>query len=150
MRGDIRFVRGTLEHIDLLLPLMQEFYVYDHHKYVEKKAIGALQTFLQSEQWGYVWLIYYQDNLIGYVVITFGFSLEFGGRDAFVDEVYLREPFRGMGVGTEIIEFLKGVCQENDIKALHLEVGKENNDAYRFYLKVGFEDRQSKLMSLYL
>jgi GNAT superfamily N-acetyltransferase len=150
MREELKFIRATPEHIELLLPLMQEFYVYDHHKYVEKKAMAALNDFLSSDQWGYAWLIYFNEKLIGYVVITFGFSLEFGGRDAFIDEVYLREPYRGMGVGTHIIDYLKEVCQAEDIRALHLEVGKENNDAYRFYLKVGFEDRQSKMMSLYL
>jgi diamine N-acetyltransferase len=150
MNEQLQFVRCTTGHIPELLPLMQEFYVYDHHKYVEQKAMGALTTFLASDQWGFAWLIYFNDSLIGYVVVTFGFSLEFGGRDAFVDEVYLREPYRGIGVGTQILDFLKDVCRENDIKALHLEVGNENDAAYRFYLKVGFEDRQSKLMSLHL
>jgi GNAT superfamily N-acetyltransferase len=148
MRNDLQFTRATPEHVDLLLVMMQEFYIFDHHKFVEQKAKDAVLNFLSTERWGYAWLIYMNAQPIGYVAITFGYSLEFGGRDAFIDEVYLREPYRGMGIGSEIIDYLKGVCKTDGIRALHLEVGSENKAAVQFYLKVGFEDRQSRLMSL--
>jgi len=40
---------------------------------------------------GRVWLIQYQGQVIGYVILTLGYSLEYGGRDAFIDEQLARQ-----------------------------------------------------------
>jgi GNAT superfamily N-acetyltransferase len=48
------------------------------------------------------------DETIGYIVLTLGDSLEYHGRDAFVDEIYIRESHRGKGIGAQAIKFVEG------------------------------------------
>jgi ribosomal protein S18 acetylase RimI-like enzyme len=85
--------------------------------------------------------------VIGYVVLTLGYSLEYLGRDAFVDELYVRQTYRRQGVGTHAIEHVVRTCRELDVRALHLEVERHNAPAQALYRKVGFRDRDHYLMT---
>lgn len=141
------FVPGTSDDLETFLILMQEFYAYDQHVFEEAKARGALETFLADDTWGIAWLIYVEGVLAGYMVLTFGYSLEFGGRDAFVDELYLREAYRGQGIGGQSIAHMKAACRARDIRALHLEVERENTATLAFYRKTGFVEDNSTFMT---
>ncbi len=101
----------------------------------------GLQLLMNREDWGGIWLICADEEPVGYIVLTWGFSLEFGGRDAFVDELYIEEGCRGQGVGRQTLAFAESVCQARDIQALHLEVERENVNAQAVYERVGFEKR---------
>lgn len=52
---------------------------------------------LNNELMGQIWLIKYQNQAIGYVVLTFGYSLEDGGRDGWIDELYIQANYQGQG-----------------------------------------------------
>jgi hypothetical protein len=43
---------------------------------------------------------------MGYVGLTLGYSLEFEGRDAFIDELYFQEPFHGQGIGAKALAWV--------------------------------------------
>ena len=70
-----------------------------------------------------------------------------GGRDALIDEIYVRD--RGSGVGTSllaaILDDLKG---ERALPRLTLETEKANEAARRFYARHGFVAEDSVWMSL--
>ena len=83
----------------------------------------------------------------GYLVVCFGWSLEFQGRDAFVDELYVREAFRGQGLGTRALEVAADLCRASGVRALHLEVERRNTRAQDVYRRAGFVDREYYLMT---
>ena len=84
-----------------------------------------------------------QDAVVaGYLVVCFGWSLEFHGRDAFVDELYLREDFRGRGIGTRALEVAVDLCRASGVRVLHLEVERRNTRAQAMYRRAGFVDRE--------
>ena len=87
---------------------------------------------------------------VGYVVLTLGFSLEFHGRDAFVDEIYIRAQYRGRGIGGKALAFAEGACRSLGVRALHLEVERKNTAAQAVYRKVGFKDHDRYLMTKYV
>jgi ribosomal protein S18 acetylase RimI-like enzyme len=107
--------------------------------------IEALLTMI-----GRVFLITMGGEITGYAVLTFGYSLEFRGRDAFVDELYLRDEYRGRGIGKRALEFLAGVCADNGVCAMRLEVERSNTRAQSVYRKFGFEDHDRYLMTKWL
>jgi ribosomal protein S18 acetylase RimI-like enzyme len=143
----IHFKAAAPDDAAAFLALMQEYYEYDAHEFHQEKARRALEPLLASPVYGLAWLIQDGKLVIGYAVITFGYSLEFGGRDAFLDELYLRENYRGRGIGTRIIQHTLDVCQTHGVKALHLEVMAQNTRAQELYRRLGFELRDSRLMS---
>ena len=81
------------------------------------------------------------------MAVCFGYSLEFGGRDAFVDEIYLLPEARGQGIGTQAMQTMIETCRTNGIQAIHLEVSPDNESAVAYYQKCGFERRNFSLMS---
>jgi GNAT superfamily N-acetyltransferase len=146
----IRFQPAVMTDTEILLVLMREFYVYEEMPFEETAARRALAGILSSDSFGRVFLIFSGNDAAGYTVLTFGYSLEFHGRDAFVDELFLRERFRGHGIGGQALKFLASVCQENGIRALHLEVDRKNTAAQRAYQKFGFADHDRYLMTKWL
>ncbi|MEJ6485579.1 GNAT family N-acetyltransferase [Nostoc punctiforme UO1] len=96
---------------------------------------------------GQIWLIKYQSQAIGYVVLTFGYSLEYGGCDGWIDELYIQANYQEQGIGKQTINFLEEVCTSFNVQALHLEVEQKNTSAQSFYRRVGFEDHNRYLMT---
>ena len=149
---EVTFKIATHSDLNTLVELMQEFYQLDSIDLVfdEWIARNALETLLQNSHLGYVWLIQLDNLLIGYVVLTFGYSLEYRGRDSIIDELYIREDYRGQGIGTKTLEFLRETCASLGIQALHLEVGRDNSKAQLFYRRMGFEDHDRYLMTQWI
>ncbi|MBL8161489.1 MAG: GNAT family N-acetyltransferase [Anaerolineae bacterium] len=146
----IEFRLGNPDDLERFLPLIQAYYRYDNHEYDEAKVRRALNGLLHDARSGLAWLIEDQDEAVGYAVVCFGYSLEFGGRDAFIDELYLDEQHRGQGIGARMIEHMAQVCRDQGVQALHLEVMPGNNEVIRLYARAGFVNRGSSLMSRYL
>ena len=77
-------------------------------------------------------------ELLGYGVLTWGFDLEYAGRDAFLTEFYLRPEVRGQGLAAAAIELLLAEARRHAALAVHLVVRHENAPALRVYAKAGF------------
>ncbi|HQR32437.1 MAG TPA: GNAT family N-acetyltransferase [Blastocatellia bacterium] len=148
--ADLRFQLATTSDNELLLKMMQEFYQHEEITFDAANARQALHGILSNEAFGKVFLLFVNEMVAGYAVLTFGYSLEFCGRDAFVDELFLHEQFRGQGLGKQVLEFLAKVCVEHGIRALHLEVEHKNTIAQQSYRKFGFADHDRHLMTKWL
>jgi GNAT superfamily N-acetyltransferase len=147
---DLHFQSAAPTDLEALLVMMREFYVHEGLLFDKADAQRALEGILTNDSLGRVFLIHTGQAVAGYTVLTFGYSLEFHGRDAFVDELFLLEKFRGQGISQRVLEFLASVCRENDIAALHLEVERKNLTAQAAYRKFGFADHDRYLMTKWL
>jgi ribosomal protein S18 acetylase RimI-like enzyme len=87
---------------------------------------------------------------VGYVVLTLGFSFEYRGRDAFLDELYLEEKSRGRGIGRKAMEFAEGMARELGVNAVHLEVSRDNDAGLELYRRAGYADHDRCLMTKWL
>jgi len=65
----------------------------------------------------------------GYSVVSFIYSLEFHGRAAFIDEMYIREGYRKRGIGVKALEYVADFCRSTRIDALPLEAERSNESA---------------------
>jgi GNAT superfamily N-acetyltransferase len=143
--------RASVEDLDLLLTFMTEFHRLEGVMLSDAQRESSLQALLAQDAPGKVWLIYDESQPVGYIVICFGYSIEFTGRDAFIDEFYIRPAYQGKGLGKQTLASLKVLAKDLGIQALHLEVLRSNLPAHRFYTKLGFEARdQYMLMSVKL
>ncbi|MBS1806934.1 MAG: GNAT family N-acetyltransferase [Acidobacteria bacterium] len=133
--------------IDLLVVFMRDFYEHEALQFDEEVARRALQQLIGNQFFGHVFLMEIAGEKIGYTVLTFGFSLEFHGRDAFVDELHICESHRGRGLGKQALEFLADVCRTEGIAALHLEVERVNTIAQKVYRQQGFKDHDRYLLT---
>jgi GNAT superfamily N-acetyltransferase len=141
------FTLAGASDVELLIELMREFYAIEHLQFEEQAARRALAQILDDRRFGVIHVIRVDEEAAGYMVLTFGFSLEFGGRDALVDEIYLRESFRGHGIGKASLELAAAVCRREGISALHLEVDRVNTRAQGVYRQAGFRDHDRYLLT---
>jgi hypothetical protein len=94
---------------DLILEFMREYYAFDGHHFDDENSPAAFMGLLRADSLSCIWLIQDGDAAVGYVVLTLGYSLELLGRDASIDEFYLRETYRGRG-GCQAIAFVEGAA----------------------------------------
>ena len=140
---------GT-EDTSLLVTLMTEFYAESGTPLDTARAAEAFAALLADDRLGKVWLIQAGDADVGYVVITFSYSMEFGGPNAFVDDLFIQEPFRGGGLGTAVMQEVRAYCEEHGVRALHLETGRDNASALALYRRAGFKVTDRQLLTLVL
>lgn len=134
------------EDIDKLLPLVSAFQTEAGIARSEEARRAALMPLLEGSPHGAVYIAGPVRAPIGYVVVSFGWSLEFGGLDGFIDEIYIRPGVRGRGIGTELLSAIPKALSGAGLKALHLEVHRENEKARKLYEKLRFEDRSHYML----
>jgi ribosomal protein S18 acetylase RimI-like enzyme len=144
---EFRFGPAQESDLDTLVAMMREFYAIDQYPFDEGIARAALERLLSDATLGRVWVIREGEAAIGYLVLTLGYSLEFHGRDAFVDELYVRAAYRRRGVGTRAIRVAEEACRELGVHALHLEVERTNTAGQTLYRRMGFKDHDRYLMT---
>jgi ribosomal protein S18 acetylase RimI-like enzyme len=116
----------------------------------ESAVRAALQEFLADRQFGRVWLILAEQQPVGYVVLTLGFSFEYHGREAFIDELYVEPEHRRKGLGRQATEFVAERAREMGVNVIHLEVDHGNEPALELYRRAGYEDHDRFLMTKWL
>jgi ribosomal protein S18 acetylase RimI-like enzyme len=133
--------------LPLLLQMMRAFYTYEKLPFDEARARAALEGLIANAAAGGVSVIELNGAPVGYAVLTIGYSLEFHGKDAFVDELFIEETSRRQGVGRQALQFLEEECRRLGIEALHLEVDKSDTGAQEFYRRAGYKDHDRYLMT---
>lgn len=134
------------QDFDVLVALIREFYAVDGHVYDPARVRASLPALLESDRYGAVWKV--GDPAVGYVIMTWGYSLESGGREALVDEFYLRE--RGRGLGTAVMQQVLEDCRGRGFTRVFLETERANTRVRGFYQRLGFEEDDSVWMSQWL
>ena len=148
MNASFRF--ADIADIDRLLPHMQSFYSFERLLYDEQRLRALLAKLIGDETLGRLILLEHDSQLLGYMVLGFGFSLEFHGRDCFIDEFYVQPEHRSKGIGAAALRFALSICRELGIDAVHLEADHFNSRGHGFYKRMGFKDHERHLMTCWL
>jgi len=147
---DFKLRDAGLNDLELVLDLMQGLYAFDHMPFDPKRARRALAGLLVNSSLGRVFLVEADGETVGYAVLTLGYSLEFGGVYALLDELFILEAYRGRGAGRQVLGFLEAVSRSLGLQALRLEVERTNRGARDLYAKTGFELHDRDLMTLWI
>jgi ribosomal protein S18 acetylase RimI-like enzyme len=110
----------------------------------------VLRKFLVSPELGQAWIFFEAETPVGYIVLTFGYSFEFHGRDSFIDELYIEPQYRRQGIGRRAMEFVEERARELGVNAIHLEVDHGNDSAAELYRRAGYDDHARFLMTKWL
>lgn len=126
-----------------LLPLIEAYCKADAHAFDRKRVESALLPLLRDDRQGMVWLI--GEPAQGYAVVTWGYSLESGGRDALLDEIYVAP--QGAGLGGRALDSIMAQLGALGIRRIFLETESANSRGRRFYARHGFEVEDSVWMA---
>jgi GNAT superfamily N-acetyltransferase len=146
---DIFFRPATREDEDALLRMMRNLAEQEPGAYFFDEPVvrGALHKFLSDSDLGQAWVFFDEEIPVGYIILTFGFSFEFHGRDSFIDELYLEPQYRGRGIGRRAMRFVEERARELGVNAIHLEVDEGNTPAEELYRRAGYDDNSRYLMT---
>lgn len=123
-----------------VLEQMRLFCEHFSYPFDESGRGRAVTEFLANTALGSIWLIEADHQPIGYLTLTYGFTFEWGGRDAFVDEFYLAASHRSRGLGKQVLASIQQQASTLGLFAIHLQTESYNTRARKLYESLGFTD----------
>ena len=143
---------ATLADVPALAALMRDFYAEADLELPAAAATRAFAALLAEPALGQVWILEQaaerESEPAGFVVLTVSFSMEYGGLRGFVDDLYVRPASRGRGLAALGLNAVRRGATARGVRALHVEVGPENDAARRLYARSGFADSGHLLLTL--
>lgn len=140
----IRRAAGT--DADAIVANSQKFNIEDGHPASQGSIAATLHLLEPDCRDGLILVVVVDGIICGHGVLCFGYGTELGGRDSFIEEIYIVPEMRSGGLGRKLMEGLEFAARDSGCKAIYLEVMNEN-PAERLYHRMGFEGRASKLLS---
>ncbi len=134
---------ARFEDLDLLAALSAEFNKVDGHSHDDTRVRASLTPLLLDDTLGVVYVFGQPAN--GYAVVTWGYSIESGGRDVLLDEIYIRP--RGQGIGGAAFEEVLDDLRQRGLTRMFLETERPNTKVRAFYTRHGFREDDSIWMS---
>jgi ribosomal protein S18 acetylase RimI-like enzyme len=136
----IQYITYRDELRDDLLGMIKSLYSEDPScKKMNDKKIDKTIIYLQSHpDNGRIIMINNGDLILGYAIIVYFWSNEYGGLVLLLDELFIREEFRNKGIGSSFIKNLIST-ETGKSRAIFLEVIPSNIRAMEFYQKSGFQ-----------
>jgi GNAT superfamily N-acetyltransferase len=141
---------ATSKDIPLLVDMMREFYAESGYALDCSHATKAFSVLLVEAPLGCAGVIQAEGQDVGYFVLILCYSMEYGGLIAFVDDLFVRPPFRRIGLGTAALAEMRNLCAERRVRAIHVETSDDNPAAQALYRKGGFEPTNRQLLALRL
>jgi ribosomal protein S18 acetylase RimI-like enzyme len=143
----IAFRAARPSDIEALLPMVRQFRATEGLPWDELNVRAALVGLMVRPHAGAVWVLDADGSVAGYLVVTLCYSLEYNGRDAFVDELYVADAFRRRGFGRRALQVAETYCQMHEAHTLHLVVRPGNKAARALYQRYGFTATDRLLLS---
>ncbi|MEP1765091.1 MAG: GNAT family N-acetyltransferase [Sulfitobacter sp.] len=126
------------DHLEKLVSLVTSFHEEEGLETSDEERLAGLVPLLEGIPYGCVYLIGPARAPIGYIAICFGWSVQYGGLDATIDELYIRPGVRGRGIASEALVALPRALADAGMRAIHLEVDNTNSKALKLYTRAGF------------
>lgn len=133
-----------------LIGLRQRFCEENHLRFLARETKEAFGQLLAEADLGFVCIVDSSQTVAveGYVVVSFGFSIESGGRDALIDEIAVWP--QGHGHGSDLLRFAIELLRKRGIPRIFLETENHQARVRPFYERIGFAREDSTWFSLWL
>jgi GNAT superfamily N-acetyltransferase len=147
----LSILRAGVGDVDSLLLLMRHMQNDDPwaEPFDEFCVRQNLAELLNDPSYGLIYLVRENAAAVAYLVICFDFSLEYRGKGAWIDELFVEPAHRGQGIGTRLLELAETASREHGAQTLHLEVN-HGNRAFELYRRRAFIDHHRYLMTKWL
>lgn len=147
VHANSRLRRADAADQQTVLDYLSDFYAESGFKLDKAKASHAIGQLIANDHFGRLYLIDVENGPVGYVALTFGFSLEFDGRDGIIDDLYIAPAHRDRGIGSRVVGLVLDEARKEGLHAVHLEVEHDNKRAKKVYFRAGFKDYKRHLLS---
>ena len=126
--------------------MMEDFNAGEHIPWERSRFEHALMPLLEDDRLGLV-AFGAASEAAGYAVVTWGYDLEFAGRDAFLTELYVRPAVRRGGWGAGLLAWTEAEARRAGAGAIHLMLLHDNAAARSLYQRRGYAPPPRELLS---
>lgn len=130
-----------------LATYVRAYYAYDQHDWQEGPILAALRQLCAGTPYARCFFILLAGRRVGYVSASYGFSIEVGGLDFFLDEFFLEEGVRGQGLGRRALALIEEEVRTLGGLRLCLEAELHNPRAAHLYATSGYREHERRLLS---
>lgn len=127
------------EDKDLYISMVKDF--YDSEAVLDnipmENILNTYNEIVSSSPYVKAYLIEEEEETAGYGLISLTYSNEAGGLVVWIEELYIIEKFRGLGLGSKFLNFIETKFS-GEAKRFRLEISKTNKSAQRLYLREGY------------
>ncbi|WP_093027339.1 GNAT family N-acetyltransferase [Ruegeria marina] len=134
------------EDLDRITAMVASFHAETGIEMTETLCREALLPLLEGIPHGCAYLIGPARAPLGYVIVSFGWSIACGGMDGFVDEIWIRPAVRRRGIASEVLTELPKALAGAGLKALHLKLDRDNETAQRLCVRARFQGRDPRTL----
>lgn len=122
------------------IEMTKEFYTSEAvlHSIPQEYIETTFDNLVNNTPYAKGYMIEYNGEIAGYALLAITYSNEVGGKVVWIEEIFIKEEFRGKGIGKNVFGQIKEL--NKDAKRFRLEVTKENLGAIRLYENLGYEN----------
>jgi len=139
----------TAADTEIFLQMAKNFHIEDGHA-LNPAGEASIRDVAAGVPLAPAFLLLEDTDIIGFFVLSLGYSPEHGGTDGFIDDIYIIPSARGRGLGRQALDLALDESRKCGIRVLLLEVEANNDRAYNLYASAGFTDTKRRLMRLVL
>ena len=123
----------------IYIQLSKEFYSSDAvlHAIPDENFEKTFELLMNGTPYADCYIFEHEGEAAGYALLAKTWSTEAGGNVIWLDEIYIRDKFRGKGIGTAFFAYLDSIA---DTARLRLEAEPDNEAAIRLYKRMGFRE----------
>lgn len=127
------------EDKDNFISMVKDFYTSDAvlHSIPDENIYNTFKEVTLGSPYAKAYIIEEQGKTAGYGLISLTFSNEAGGLVLWIEELYILEEFRGLGLGSKFLDFIEKEYS-SCTKRLRLELIESNKAAQSLYIKKGY------------
>lgn len=141
---------ARIEDVAALVDMMRRAHADGGFALDVELAQAAFSALLSDRSRGVAWIGLRDSKPEGYIVVTFKLSMESGGIDAFIEDIFVERTARRTGVGTALVSSALAECRRTRVFALHVETGADNESTKAFYSKCGLKNRDRTILTCVL
>ena len=136
MNTMIRLMQGSDKAA--VMEMMRIFYASPavHTNGSEEIFLNDIDACVGDNPYAEGYIIESANEIAGYAMIAKSYSTEFGKMCIWIEDLYLKEDYRGLGIGKQFFDFITGKFTDCIFR---LEVEEENSRAIQLYKKCGFD-----------
>lgn len=97
-----------------------------------------------------LFMIKKKEKIIGFANLMIIFSVWSHGKSLILDDLYIKEEFRGNGIGRSIMQYIEQYAKEHGFKRLQFQSEYTNTEAHKFYCKLGYTSESMNFYVKYL
>lgn len=120
-----------------VLELFDEFSVMFHAAETPSVVGGDIYDEIMSRTDTMIFVAEEDNKLQGLVTFYLLPNVRHGWHRGHIEDFFVTSSTRGNGVGTQLFNYIKDYCRDNNIKVIKLDSGNELTSAHKFYEKNG-------------